>query len=257
MPDQTKTKPVNVKGANLDRDIQRLRDRIEILTTYFSEKPDTPLDEFDGATEQLLAEIFGSSSDMIEAYAYAELGEIGSRINLPEEAQEGGAQDTARESLQQRKRVLESCLVDLESRRAATSKKPPRHKVHGGPVVAQYMADTIRSIPLEATLRDAAQQMQTWRIGSLLIKDGGEYIGFVTETELSREVAAHGIDPTTTTVRTCMREPLLTIESSAPIVEAVKLMKDHAARHLAVADNGEIRGVVSVSDILRYYSGVV
>lgn len=255
MPDKSKGK--SMKGSNLDRDIQRLRDQIEKLTPYFSEKSDRPLDEFDGATEQLLAEIFGSSSDMIEAYAYAELGEIGSRINLPEEAQEGGAHDTARESLQQRKRVLESCLVELETRRAATSKKPTPRKVHDGPVVAEYMADTIRSVPLESTLRDAAQEMQTWRIGSLLVKDGSEYIGLVTETELSREVAARGIDPTTTTVRTCMREPLLTIESSAPIVEAVKLMKNHAARHLAVADNGEIRGVVSVSDILRYYSGIV
>ncbi len=254
MPNQRKNKPT--QGPNLDRDIQRLREQIEKLTPYFSEKPAMPLEEFDLTSEQLLTEIFGSSSDMVEAYAYAELGEIGSRINLPEEAQEGGAHDTARESLQQRKRVLESCIVDLESRRAAAAKKPARPKIHGGPTVSEYMADTIRAIPLESTLKDAAQQMQTWKIGSLLIKDGGEYIGFVTETELSREVAARGIDPTTTTVRTCMREPLLTIEGSASIVEAVKLMKDHASRHLAVAENGEVRGIVSVSDILRYYSGI-
>jgi signal-transduction protein with cAMP-binding, CBS, and nucleotidyltransferase domain len=34
-------------------------------------------------------------------------------------------------------------------------------------------------------------------------------------------------------------------------------MKEQATRHLAVAQDDEIIGVISVSNILRYYSGVV
>jgi len=37
----------------------------------------------------------------------------------------------------------------------------------------------------------------------------------------------------------------------------VKLMKEQATRHLAVSQDGDIIGVISVSNILRYYSGVV
>ena len=63
---------------------------------------------------------------------------------------------------------------------------------------------------------------------------------------------------TSTTVKTCMREPLVTIETSDPtIVEAVRLMKEKGTRHLAVTESGRIVGVVSVSDVIRYYSGVV
>ncbi len=53
-----------------------------------------------------------------------------------------------------------------------------------------------------------------------------------------------------------MREPIITIESTDPLVEAVRLMKEKATRHLAVAEKGEIVGVISLSDILRAYSGV-
>ena len=91
----------------------------------------------------------------------------------------------------------------------------------------------------------------------MLVQSGDEYVASITETELSREVVGGNIDPSTTTVRTCMREPLITIDSSDPIVEAVRLMKNKATRYLAVVENDRIVGVVSVSDIIRYYSGVL
>jgi signal-transduction protein with cAMP-binding, CBS, and nucleotidyltransferase domain len=119
------------------------------------------------------------------------------------------------------------------------------------------MANTVRTISLDATLREAGQCLQKWKIGSLLVQSGDEYIGSISETELTSEVVASGTDATTTTVKTCMREPLLTIETSDPIVEAVRLMKEKGTRHLAVTESGRIVGVVSVSDVIRYYSGVV
>jgi len=53
-----------------------------------------------------------------------------------------------------------------------------------------------------------------------------------------------------------MREPIITIERNDPMVEAVRLMKEKATRHLAVEERETIVGVISASDILRYYSGV-
>ena len=98
--------------------------------------------------------------------------------------------------------------------------------------------------------------MQKWKVGSLLVEGGDDFIGSITETELSREVVANGVDATTTTVKTCMREPILTIESSESVVAAVLLMKEKATRHVCVTESGKIIGLISVSDILRYYSGV-
>jgi CBS domain-containing protein len=53
-----------------------------------------------------------------------------------------------------------------------------------------------------------------------------------------------------------MNKTIVSIENREPIVEAVKLMKDHGVRHLAVTEDETMVGVLSVSDLLRYYSGV-
>jgi len=89
-----------------------------------------------------------------------------------------------------------------------------------------------------------------------LVADGRYYVGFITDTDLAREVVAEGIDSATTPVKLCMRKPPITIEGNQPIIEAVRLMKEKATRHLAVTQDGTIVGVLSVSNILRYYSGV-
>ena len=175
---------------------------------------------------------------------------------MPHEAPETVGQDLERESLKQRIRVVESCISDLEARRAAAARKD-RAKLAQPARVAEYMTEVVRSVSADATLKEAGSRMQEWKVGSLLVEDGGEYIGVISETELSREVVARGVDPTSVTVETCMREPIISVASNEPIVNAVVLMKEKATRHLAVTENGVTIGVISVSDILRYYSGVV
>jgi CBS domain-containing protein len=53
-----------------------------------------------------------------------------------------------------------------------------------------------------------------------------------------------------------MSDAIVSIDKQEPMVEAVRLMKDRGVRHLAVTEEGTIVGVLSVSDLLRYYSGV-
>ncbi len=100
-----------------DDAIKRLRHQLEVFGGILAAKgTSSGLEDFDAATEQMIGEIFGSSSEMMEAYSYARVGEAAGLINLPEEAQEPGSHDTEQESLQQRKRILERCIAELESR---------------------------------------------------------------------------------------------------------------------------------------------
>ena len=99
--------------------IRRFRHQLEVFGGILARTrkgTSAGLEDFDAVAEQMIGEIFGSSSEMLEAYSYAQLGEAAGLINLPEEAQEPGGQDTEQESLQQRKRVLERCIAELESR---------------------------------------------------------------------------------------------------------------------------------------------
>ena len=108
---------------SLDGQLARLKLQLEMFKGLLSKQDtESSLTEFDAATEQIIGEIFGSPSEMMEAYSYAQLGEAGGLINLPEEAQGPGEQDTERISLHQRERVLERCIAELEARRTHQAK---------------------------------------------------------------------------------------------------------------------------------------
>ena len=233
----------------LDRDIELLRQQVVRLEPFLSRRrPTTPLAEFDAATERLISRVFGEASELLEAYEYAKLGEAASLLNLQEEAQESGAHDLERESLQQRKRVIESCVSTLEGIRNT--------KVNAGRV-ADYMSTDIRIVHIDATLKEAGRLLKKWKVGSLLVDDGRRYVGSITDTDLSRKGIAAGLDPVTTKVNTCMTKPIITIDDTEPLTAAVTLMKERRIRHVAVTVDGTVMGVLSVADLLRYYADVV
>ncbi len=256
--DMTRTTPKKPR-VSVDRSIERLRKQLAEFAPYLGKgKPTRSLDEFDLETERLIADLLGETSELLEAYEYAELGEAAGLVNMTDEAPEGTGMDSLRQSLLQRSRVLETCVSELESRRSDESKKRKTgRQALTGPQVAEHMSLEMRSVSHNATLRDAGQLMEQWKLGSLLVTNDQSYVGFTTDSILAREVVAKGLDPNTTLVKTCMRTPVVAIEGNRPIIDAVRMMKDQATRHLAVTQDGAIIGVISVSNILRYYSGVV
>lgn len=255
MAKQTKT--TLSRGLFVERDIERLRQQLARFKPLLSRRQGgEPLAEFDSVTETLLSAVFGTSSQIVEAYEYAKVGEAASLVNLPEEAQESGAHDVQQESLHQRKRVLESAISDLEARRISSLKRTgPASARKVVPRVAEYMSSDVRSIDVNATLKEAGRMLQKLKVGSLLVDDNRRYIGIITDTDLSRKAVARGLDPSTTTIKGCMSNPIISIEDSEPITEAVRLMKEAGVRHLAVTEDRTIIGILSISDVLRYYMG--
>lgn len=254
----TRTAPQKQR-VSLDRSIERMRKQLAELAPFLGKgKPTRSLEEFDLETERLIGDLLGQTSDLLHAYEYAELGEAGGLVNMTDEAPEGTGMDSHRQSLLQRSRVLESCVSELEARRAAEPKKAKASRqTLIGPQVAEHMSPEIRSLSQDASLREAGQLMQKWKLGSLLLTDNQSYVGFITDSALARDVVANGLNPNTTPVKACMRKPVVAIEGNRPIIDAVRLMKEQATRHLAVTQDGQIIGVISVSNILRYYSGIV
>ena len=245
------------RGLFVDRDVERLRQVLTKFQPFLSRtRADASLAEFDALAERTLSQVFGDTAEQVEAYEYAKVGEAASLVNLPEEAQEGGARDTYRESLQQRKRVLESSIAGLETLRPVMLSMRQRFEegVLSGAKVSDYMSNDVRSVHKDATIKEAARLLQKWRVGSLLVDDDARYIGIITDTDLSRKAVARGLNPNETAVKACMSKPVLTIEDTEPITSAITLMKAKAIRHLGVTEDSTIIGVLSVSDLLRAYS---
>jgi CBS domain-containing protein len=113
------------------------------------------------------------------------------------------------------------------------------------------MCHDVRSIHRAATIKEAGQLFQKYKVGSLIVDDGSRYIGIVTDSDLSRKAVAKGLDPNTTTVTACMSKALVTIEEDELLSDAMRLMKKQGIRHLPVTADGTIIGVLSVADLLR------
>lgn len=237
-----------VRTSLVTHDVERLRQLLISFQPFLSrKKPAESLDDFDAEAEELIGELFGKSSELLETYEYAKAGEAAALLNMQEEAQESGAGNAYRESLQQRKQALETCLVSLQT--GAAGRSPLENAC-----VADYMSNDVRSVHKDAPLKEAGRLLQKWKVGSLLVDDGSRYLGIITDTDLSRKAVAKGLDPNATTVKACMSKPVISIEDDEPLATAIALMKKKAIRHIAVTEDGTIIGVLSVSDILRAYS---
>jgi CBS domain-containing protein len=115
------------------------------------------------------------------------------------------------------------------------------------------MNKEIKSIPPETTLAAASQKMREQQVGSLLVRQGDDYIGILSESDLVRRGMAEGRDPLQTTVESIMNRPIITIDAKKTAEDANALMSERAIRHLAVTENNRIIGVLSVRDLLIYF----
>lgn len=120
--------------------------------------------------------------------------------------------------------------------------------------IGSYMSVPVLSIESDTPIRDVAIIMATKNVGSVLIKNNEEYIGIVTETDLTRKVLGTGLNPETTSVIEVMTQPVLTMDGFEPVESANKFMAKNKIRHLAVTDEGKIVGMISVKDLVAFYS---
>ena len=119
--------------------------------------------------------------------------------------------------------------------------------------LAVMMCRTLCTIGPDATLLEAAKLMRDAKVGALLVNEGGHYSGLVSESDLVRKGLAESRSAEETLVRAVMSSPLLSIDSASSAHEASEKMAEHGIRHLAVSDDGQIVGILSVRDLLRYF----
>ena len=117
--------------------------------------------------------------------------------------------------------------------------------------IESQMTTPVISIYSEATAQEAAQLMKEKRIGSLLIKGYEGYVGIVSERDLVYKVVGDGLDPNTTPLSSIMTESILSVEKTASSSEASILMLEYKINHLAITENKEIVGILSIKDLVQ------
>jgi CBS domain-containing protein len=115
--------------------------------------------------------------------------------------------------------------------------------------VKDIMTRRVRTIEGDSTVAEAAKAMAKWRIGALVIVDGGKPTGMLTEGDISRLVAK-GLDPRKTPASIC-RKKLVTVAPSERVEVAAKTMADAGVKKLPVLDEGKLVGILTQTDIVN------
>jgi len=119
--------------------------------------------------------------------------------------------------------------------------------------VRSYMAQDIISVSSKASATEVAQTMVDKRIGSVLIEKDGEYVGILTEGDLSQRVIAQLKNTIDVQAASIMSQPIISIESNQLMATAFLTMGKHLIRHIAVSENNKIIGMLSINDFSAYY----
>ena len=119
--------------------------------------------------------------------------------------------------------------------------------------LSRIMHRDVVSVTPTTSVRAIATKMKDKRIGSVLVKKGGKYVGIVTDTDVVRKGVAVGKDLTKLTADKIMTSPVATIEDIRNVHDAHDMMGDLGIRHLCITKAGEIVGIISVRDLLLYF----
>lgn len=115
--------------------------------------------------------------------------------------------------------------------------------------VKDVMTRQVKTIGGESTISEAAKEMARWKIGALVIVEGGKPKGILTEGDISRLVAK-GLDPRATPVTTG-RKKLVTVVPGERIEVAAKIMADAGVKKLPVIEEGMLVGILTQTDIVN------
>lgn len=119
--------------------------------------------------------------------------------------------------------------------------------------VGEFMSSPVLRIDAESSVQDAAILLEANHVGSVIIEEYGDDVGIVTEKDLTQKVLAKGVDPEELKVSEVMA-PIQSMDRFLPMEEANRFMHQNKIRHLAVTDEDKIVGILSVKDLVGYYS---
>jgi CBS domain-containing protein len=117
----------------------------------------------------------------------------------------------------------------------------------------QRVRDVMTASPVwvsaTATLTEAAQKMRDHNIGDVLVLDGANLAGMLTDRDIVVRCLAAQLDPSSTQVGSVATAQTILVDGDAPVEKAVQLMRDNALRRLPVAEGDRVVGIVTLGDL--------
>jgi CBS domain-containing protein len=118
-----------------------------------------------------------------------------------------------------------------------------------GQQVKEVMTTGPITLDRDASLAEAARVMRDRGIGDVIVVEGDDAEGIVTDRDIVIRGVAEGADPNTTRLGQVVSGDLTSVAPDDPVERALELMREKAVRRLPVLEGGKPVGVVSLGDL--------
>ncbi|MBE7553963.1 MAG: CBS domain-containing protein [Anaerolineales bacterium] len=115
----------------------------------------------------------------------------------------------------------------------------------------QNKGSRVWSIGPDALVIEALKLMAEKEVGALVILEGDQVVGILSERDYARKVSLLGKSSKTTPVREIMTEKVVFIRPEQTVEDCMALMTNKRIRHLPVIDGDRLVGVISIGDVVK------
>jgi CBS domain-containing protein len=103
------------------------------------------------------------------------------------------------------------------------------------------------------SVRDAMHKMIEHKIAAVVLTNGAQVIGVVSERDILKAISDGGAAILNAPVGHIATGPLVAVSPEETTRRVMQLMTHSRIRHLPVMENGQLAGIVSVGDIVKYH----
>ncbi len=113
------------------------------------------------------------------------------------------------------------------------------------------------SVDATRTVLEAARYMMEHNVGAVPVLRNGDLIGILSERDIMNRVVAVGRTPGTTAVSEVMTANPRAVPADETIEECLFIMREFGFRHLPIVDGKELKGLVSLRDVLMHQAAEI
>ena len=110
----------------------------------------------------------------------------------------------------------------------------------------------VASVEAETIVRQAVHLLAERKIGSLPVVEGERIVGIMSERDVIYCLREFGAEVLDWPVSRVMSSPAITAEPTMDVLAALALMTQRRIRHLPVVEAQQIRGIVSIGDLVKH-----
>jgi len=118
--------------------------------------------------------------------------------------------------------------------------------------VLETKGSGVETVAADSSVADAVRKLGEKRIGALPVVEDGRIVGIMSERDVIYCLRERGPEALRLAVSEVMSAPAITADLQTDVLAALALMTERRIRHLPVVEQGAIRGIVSIGDLVKH-----